>query len=40
VSSYEISWLKDKVLRFEFESEDEFKKAELFFVRRINGCNN
>ena len=22
----EISWFKDKVLRFEFESEDEFKK--------------
>jgi len=26
----EISWFKDKVLRFEFESEDEFKKRKSF----------
>ncbi|MBA5942409.1 MAG: hypothetical protein H0M93_03680, partial [Methanophagales archaeon] len=30
-SNLEISWLKDKVLGFEFESEDEFKKLKSFF---------
>jgi hypothetical protein len=29
-SNMEISWFKDKVLRFEFESEDEFKKRKSF----------
>ncbi|MCW3133160.1 MAG: hypothetical protein N2V78_02380 [Methanophagales archaeon] len=29
-SNLEIPWLKDKVLRFEFESEDEFKKRKSF----------
>jgi len=29
-SNLEISWFKDKVLRFEFESEDEFKKRKSF----------
>jgi transposase len=29
-SNLEISWFKDKVLRFEFESEDEFKKRNSF----------
>ncbi|MDI6810602.1 MAG: hypothetical protein QMD80_02830, partial [archaeon] len=29
-SNLEIPWFKDKVLRFEFESEDQ--KAEIFFL--------
>jgi len=29
-SNLEISWFKDKVLRFEFESEEEFKKRKSF----------
>ena len=29
-SNREISWFKDKVLRFEFESEEEFKKRKSF----------
>jgi hypothetical protein len=29
-SNQEISWFKDKVLRFEFEGEEEFKKRKSF----------
>ena len=29
-SNLEISWFKDKILRFEFETEDEFKKRKSF----------
>ena len=29
-SNLKISWFKDKVLRFEFESEEEFKKRKSF----------
>ncbi|RCV66109.1 hypothetical protein C5S53_00450, partial [Methanophagales archaeon] len=29
-SNLEISWFKDKVLRFEFETDDEFKKRKSF----------
>jgi len=29
-SNLEISWFKDKVLKFEFESEEEFKKRKSF----------
>jgi hypothetical protein len=31
-SNLEISWFKDKVLRFEFETEDEFKKRKSFLT--------
>jgi hypothetical protein len=33
-SNLEISWFKDKVLRFEFESKDEFKKRKSFLSAR------
>ena len=29
-SNLEISWFKDKILRFEFETDDEFKKRKSF----------
>jgi hypothetical protein len=32
-SNLKISWFKDKILRFEFETEDEFKSGNLFCPR-------